>query len=162
MESAIAHLLARGDSGLIEGEEHFWTEFAAAIGASTVVDELREDAWWWDEIDRDLVAFIAAARPRVRTGIISNAGRGVRQMIHRRYGLCQHFDAIVISGEEGCMKPEERIYRIACERLAVLPRESVFIDDVESNVEAARALGMEVIFHHSASETIARLTELLP
>lgn len=160
MESAISDVLAQGDAGLLE-EEQFWVDFATSIGASDVIDELRNDAWWWDEMDVELVEFIASVRPRIRTGIVSNARRGTGLRAERTFGLCGYFDTVVISGEEGFMKPDERIYRIACERLGIEPAEAVFVDDFDTNVEAARLLGMRAILHRNSVETIASLRTYL-
>ena len=153
-------IVARADSGELD-EEAFWAEIAEALGAEGVIQELRDDAWWWDEVDAELVSFIASLRPQILTGIISNAYAGAREFADRRHGLIAHFDTVVISGEEGCVKPDERIYRIACERLGVEPAEAVFVDDLRVNVEAARTLGMQGIQHRDTAETIAKLAELL-
>ncbi len=49
---------------------------------------------------------------------------------------------IVISGHEGVIKPDPRIYEIALARMGNPdPGEVLFIDDRQENVDAARALG---------------------
>ena len=50
---------------------------------------------------------------------------------------------IVISGAEGVIKPERRIYEIACERTGLAPAQMLFIDDSRPNIDAARALGFD-------------------
>ena len=42
-------------------------------------------------------------------------------------------------------KPEPAVYLMASERLGLPPRECVFVDDLDSNVEAARQVGMSGI-----------------
>lgn len=103
--------------------------------------QLREDFWKGDRYDQDLLAFIGALRPRYKTGIISNAWPGVRQM-HQAYINDSVFDTILYSSEEGTAKPGPEIYQRALARLAVPPEAAVFVDDVLENVEAARALGL--------------------
>ncbi|HEY8489921.1 MAG TPA: HAD-IA family hydrolase, partial [Dehalococcoidia bacterium] len=49
---------------------------------------------------------------------------------------------VVNSCREGCAKPEARIYRLTLERLGLPAEAAVFVDDVEANVEGARAVGM--------------------
>jgi putative hydrolase of the HAD superfamily len=71
------------------------------------------------------------------------------------------FDAVVISGEVGMRKPEERIFRHATGLLGLEPAECVFIDDIEGNIAAAEAIGMTGIHHQILDATIARLSELL-
>lgn len=71
------------------------------------------------------------------------------------------FDAVVISGEVGMRKPEPRIFRHALDRVGLPGEECAFIDDIEANIVAARALGMVGIHHRDANTTITELESLL-
>ena len=68
------------------------------------------------------------------------------------------FEIVVDSSEVGMRKPDPRIYRLTCERLAIAPSEGVFVDDNRDNVEAARAVGLEAI--HFGDEPLGPLSEL--
>jgi 2-haloacid dehalogenase len=59
-----------------------------------------------------------------------------------RYEFLDWFDGIVISGEEGVIKPDARIFQVLLERYSLTPATTVFIDDHAANVAAAEALGM--------------------
>ena len=52
------------------------------------------------------------------------------------------FDVVVDSAFVGTRKPEPRIYELTLERLGVAADAALFIDDIEINCDAARALGM--------------------
>ncbi|GAB2493523.1 HAD family hydrolase [Nocardiopsis aegyptia] len=71
------------------------------------------------------------------------------------------FDTVVISGEVGMRKPEERIYLHTCERLGLAPEDCVFIDDLEHNVRTAEALGMTGILHTDTASTQRALERFL-
>ena len=59
---------------------------------------------------------------------------------------------IVVSGREGVVKPDPRIFAIACERAGLAPAELLFIDDSPVNIEAAHSLGFDVhLFEHPAA-----------
>ncbi len=60
----------------------------------------------------------------------------------KHYPVFRLLDGYVLSGEEHCIKPDERIYRILLDRFALKPEECLFIDDNPKNIEAARALGI--------------------
>jgi HAD superfamily hydrolase (TIGR01509 family) len=45
------------------------------------------------------------------------------------------------------MKPDPRIDALICERLDVVVTKTVFLDDFEPNVTAARGLGMQALQH---------------
>jgi 2-haloacid dehalogenase len=59
----------------------------------------------------------------------------------RRFGFLERFRGIVVSGEEGLIKPDAAIFRRLCERYGITPATTLFIDDNPSNVAAAQALG---------------------
>ena len=70
------------------------------------------------------------------------------------------FDTVVISGEVGMRKPEERIYQPRRRRLDLPPSACVFVDDLRPNVDAAVALGFVGIHHHSYEATATELEVL--
>ncbi|MEM7521025.1 MAG: HAD family phosphatase [Pseudomonadota bacterium] len=57
--------------------------------------------------------------------------------------LAKAFDVLVVSGQEGVMKPDPAIFHLLCERAKVAPSDCIFIDDGMHNVEGARAVGMD-------------------
>lgn len=59
----------------------------------------------------------------------------------RRFGFLERFRGIVVSGEEGLIKPDPAIFRLLCERYGIEPATTLFIDDNPANVIAAAALG---------------------
>ena len=69
-----------------------------------------------------------------------------------RFPFLSWFDDIVISGVEGVIKPDPRIFHILLERNAVAPESAVFIDDVARNAEAATRLGMHGIHFRSPDQ----------
>ena len=67
--------------------------------------------------------------------------------------LAEAFGVTVVSGQEGVMKPEARIFHILCERAGIAPGDCVFIDDGVHNVQGARDAGMDGI-HFTAPVTL--------
>ena len=71
------------------------------------------------------------------------------------------FDVFIESAVVGLRKPDPRIYELACRELAVIPPEAVFLDDIGSNLKAARALGMATIKVDEPDAALAELEELV-
>ena len=67
----------------------------------------------------------------------------------RRFPFLAHFDGIVVSGNEGVIKPDPRIFRLLMDRYKVPAEAAVFIDDNPRNAEAASALGIHGIHFRS-------------
>jgi 2-haloacid dehalogenase len=77
-----------------------------------------------------------------------------------RYPLFAWFHGIVVSGEEGLIKPDRQLYARLFERYQIDPARAVFIDDNPVNVEAAVALGLHGIHFRSPVQLRAELTGL--
>ena len=71
--------------------------------------------------------------------------------------LADLFDVFVESSVEGLRKPDPRIYSLACERLGVELNEAVFLDDIGTNLKAARALGMTTIKVDTPEQALGEL-----
>lgn len=55
-----------------------------------------------------------------------------------------YFDGYVFSAQEKLMKPDRRIYEKLLARYMLKPEESLYIDDLKANTNAAKKLGMQV------------------
>jgi putative hydrolase of the HAD superfamily len=141
-EETLAAVLVRIDGGPVPAAGLLKRMFAA----SAVDDDMLE-------LVRDV------RRQGLRTGLLSNSW-GV-QDAYPRHLFAELFDDVVISAEVGMRKPEERIFQFALGRLGLSPGECAFVDDVEGNIVAARALGLLTVHHSEPSVTRARLAELL-
>jgi 2-haloacid dehalogenase len=62
-----------------------------------------------------------------------------------RFDFFAYFENILLSGEEKMMKPDARFFALLSSRHGVQPNRTIFIDDVEKNVNAARNLGFHTI-----------------
>jgi 2-haloacid dehalogenase len=72
-----------------------------------------------------------------------------------RFPFIELFDGIVVSGDEGVIKPDARIFEILLDRFRIPAREAVFIDDNPKNAQAASALGIHGI-HFQSPEQLRR------
>ena len=62
---------------------------------------------------------------------------------HPRLG--EAFGTTIVSGQEGILKPDARIFKLLCDRAGVAAGECVFIDDRADNVAGAQDAGMDAI-----------------
>jgi putative hydrolase of the HAD superfamily len=137
-EQKIAQLLGVQPAGLIQG-----------LLADLRPEPLMEDA-------------VARARTAgVPVGVITNSWGTAPYDPYAAYQLDQRFDAVVISSQVGLRKPEPAIYRLAADELSVPLEQIVFVDDIASNLQPARELGMAVIHHVDPASTVGELEGLL-
>ena len=125
------------------------------------VTDFREQFFGGDELDAEMLVYIRRLHQAYKTGIISNAMNGTRALIEGPWAMTPLFDAILLSGEVGVMKPDPRIYQLALARLEVQPEQAVFIDDFQHNIDGARAVGMHGIRFCSPEQVMAELEALL-
>lgn len=71
------------------------------------------------------------------------------------YPFLNYLKGIVVSGDEGLIKPDPKIYLLALSRFNLVPTETLFIDDKLANVQAAASVGMHA--HHFTSTAKLRI-----
>ena len=67
----------------------------------------------------------------------------------------------ILSSEVGVIKPEAEIYHKLLKKYGLDPVESVFIDDIQANLDTAAELGFETILSTSETENIRAMETLL-
>jgi putative hydrolase of the HAD superfamily len=82
----------------------------------------------------------------VRTSIVTNNAAELRPRWWPALPFEELFDDIVDSHEVGMRKPNPAIYHLAMDRVGARDvTRTVFLDDIERNVIAAREIGMHAI-----------------
>lgn len=147
--------------GKISNQE-LWDWVGSRLNLSdTELEMFHRDFWAGDVLDEELITFIRSLRPKYRTAIISNATKSLRYRLREIYPIEDAFDLIVCSAEEGIMKPNVEIYMRALERLGIQPEQSIFVDDNDSNVEAAGKLGMRTILFRTGMDITTTVREMV-
>jgi putative hydrolase of the HAD superfamily len=92
---------------------------------------------------------------------LSNMPGPMYEHLRRRHTFWDVFRGVVISGEIRLMKPEPEIYLHLLERFGLRAQESVFVDDMQANVDGARSVGLHAIRFRNATQCQQELDELL-
>jgi len=141
---AIAELVAHhpDHAALIRAYHERWEEMLAGPidGSVAVLGELRDAGY--------------------RLYGLTNWSSETFPLARARYRFFDWFHGIVVSGEEGMIKPDHRLYARLFERYGVSPARAVFIDDNRHNVDAAVALGVRGIHFQSPAALRGELVAL--
>ena len=154
-EASMEHFLATVCSMEFIADTDVAADFKAAVharaeGFPEFADELKlYHSRWIETIGGPIDENVALMRRLKAAGrpvyALSNFNAETFAIVERRYDFLSEFDARVISGHVGVVKPDRRIYEILFERAAREPSELLFVDDSAPNVQAAEALGMAAI-----------------
>jgi putative hydrolase of the HAD superfamily len=71
------------------------------------------------------------------------------------------FELVIDSAFVGVRKPDPEIYELALQGLGVAGEECLFVDDLERNCVAARALGMATVTYRDAEQAVAEIRAAL-
>jgi putative hydrolase of the HAD superfamily len=112
--------------------------------------------------NEQMIDYMRSLRGRgLRLAICTNNVREWEDRWRAMLPIDEIFDVVVDSAFVGTRKPEPRIYEITLERVGASPDQAVFIDDVEHNVDAARALGISSVWFRSSDQAIAEIEAAL-
>ncbi|GAA1616107.1 HAD-IA family hydrolase [Kribbella sancticallisti] len=151
------HALERGQIAVPDFERKLAALLVRRDGKPVPAEGLIERMFAHFEHEPQMSALVRRARSHgIKTALLSNSWGNT----YPRETWDGMFDDIVISGEVQMRKPDAEIYLLSAERLGLQPKECVFIDDLEVNVDAARELGMTAVHHTSYDETRRELESL--
>jgi epoxide hydrolase-like predicted phosphatase len=151
---------AQAEIGLAS-EDDVWTAVADRFELNPIdLTALRGDSFSGGVWNDRLINYARSLRINYKTGIISNAWPAARAAV-KHWVNGDTFDDLIFSAEVGLAKPDRRIYELALDRLRVQPAEAMFVDDVQENVEATRAIGMAGIRFENTEQTIAEIERCL-
>jgi 2-haloacid dehalogenase len=88
---------------------------------------------------------------------LTNWSRETFPQTRARFDFLGWFRDIVVSGVEGLAKPDPAFYQLAARRCGLVPERTVFVDDLQVNIDGAKALGFDGIRFTGAAELRAEL-----
>jgi len=91
----------------------------------------------------DVVAELAALGLRLLG--LTNLPAEVWPSVRASWPVMTAFEGVLVSGEEGLVKPDPAIFELLLDRFAIEPARAVFVDDVAANVAAAQAVGLHAL-----------------
>lgn len=137
------------DSGLISGVE-FWNRiinhFRLNLSEVRIQEIVEWDVLSWTMINRETVEYIKYLKSKnLKLAILSNMIYDALRYIEEKQDWLIHFEHRVFSCDLKICKPQEAIYKHCLERMGLEPKECVFIDDTQENLDGAARCGIHTI-----------------
>jgi putative hydrolase of the HAD superfamily len=99
----------------------------------------------------------------LRLALLTNGEAAMQRRKIERFGLAPYFDCIVVEGEFGCGKPEERVYHHALETLGCEAATTWMVgDNLEWDVAAPQRLGIQGIWVDHAGRGVPPTSPVRP
>ena len=145
-------IFATGYSLGLAPEADFWGRLAEASGLGQDLYPERESILSACKPTDGMLELTARIRGQVLVGLLTDQSNWLYEL-DERDGLLEAFDTVVSSYEEGLSKRDMEIFRIACERLTLLPEELAFFDDNQGNIDRAKEFGLRAFLFEDAART---------
>jgi putative hydrolase of the HAD superfamily len=137
-------------------------ELTAQLGREVRLQGFGEQYFEHLHPNEELIEYMRQLRGRgYKLAICTNNVREWDPLWRAKLPVDEIFDLVVDSAFVGTRKPEPRIYEITLERLGVEASAALFIDDVELNCDAARALGLTAVRYRSNGQAIPEIEAAL-
>jgi putative hydrolase of the HAD superfamily len=147
----------------LAGGADFEVALAAVLrkwrSTTAVEDALR--IWTQVEPSADILGLVRALRSSdIAVALATNQSAHRANFMTSTLGYAKHFDHLLYSCDLGHAKPSSEYFLSALARIMTDPGQTLFIDDHEVNVLAARDCGIQAEVYH-LSQGVGRIREIL-
>ena len=88
--------------------------------------------------------------------LLSNAGQDF-YVYKKKIPALDSFDGLFISSDWKLLKPDREIYLAFLEKFSLCAQDCLFIDDMQVNIDGAKAVGMDGVCFNAARDPIEKL-----
>lgn len=138
MSGAELHELLVQRAGTTRDFERFFTAFCAGMTPDPAALDYALSIQDW---------------PDATAAVISNTNELHVRWLDEHVAALKQFDLVMMSNEVHLVKPDPAIFLLALELLDLPPAQTLFIDDMAENVDAAKELGMAGLVYEGWDRT---------
>ncbi len=110
--------------------------------------------------NQQVIDLIRMLKPKYKLGLLSNTNELDYQRAIMTCPVFDMFDSVTTSFHVGALKPSKEIYEDALRKLQVSAEECIYVDDIGSYVEGAKAIGLNGIHYSSYQRLVSSLEDL--
>ncbi|MFM9578895.1 HAD family hydrolase [Streptomyces caniscabiei] len=144
----------------------YWTDVLHALSRPADADTIEElrltDIDSWSRVDDSMVTYARSLRDRARVALLSNIPADHADAFLAAQPWLRDLDHLAFSGRIGAAKPDPAAFQYCVVALQSVPADSLFVDDREENVRAARAVGLNGHVFQSREELTTVVDAWLP
>jgi HAD superfamily hydrolase (TIGR01509 family) len=138
------------ERGLISPES-FYESISKKIGVDISFDDFSNIYNDVFSTNDGMSEIIFELKDKVKIMLLSNTNELHFSWVDKKFSVLKNFNQRVLSYKIGARKPEKEIFLHALDVLDLMPKETVYVDDLEEFVKASGKLGMNSILFKSPS-----------
>ncbi len=120
----------------------FWTQLGYGEQYPKIEEEFLDLCF---TLDAEFIPVAREIHKKYHTGVLSNDLSDWSNFLRKKYQLNSLFDAVIISGDVGCRKPDRRIFEILLQKLGDSAKNCLFLDDKRINMATAIDMGFTTV-----------------
>lgn len=137
-------LTAHFEEGRISGRE-FFLQVKERLNLDIAYDEfvpIWNDIFFLTDKNKLVYRIAKSLKEAYKLALLSNINTLHFEYVKKKFPILDAFHNVIASCEAGVIKPNPLIYRLALDRLGVMPEEVFYTDDRIELVDGARKLGI--------------------
>ena len=158
----MGEIFMRLERGEIQFKQYFQDlQYSLPNGEILNYDEFKI-MWTANKIDElPAVELLPTLKEKYALYIISNTSEAHIAQLKRQFTLFSNFEYVITSEAAKSRKPSVKIFKYAMNKTEAIPKSSVFVDDIYSNVNAARNLSFNSHHYTNYEEFNKFITSIL-
>ncbi len=137
----VREIYIRASAGEISSRE-FWTQLGYGEQYPKIEHEFLNHCF---TLDAEFIPVALEVHTKYQIAVLSNDLSDWSSFLRAKYNLNSLFDVVVISGDEGCRKPDRRIFEVLLQKLGDSAKNCLFIDDKRINLATALEYGLTTV-----------------
>lgn len=125
------------------------------------LNEVMEEMHTTKRINPEMIQLILELRKKYKVALLTNFTSDLERFLKDMFNIYHIFDIIVNSYDIKAKKPDPKAFLYTLEKLGLEPRQTIFIDDKEENVEGAQKLGIKGIVYRDFVQFKEEFTQAL-
>ena len=145
--------------------EAYWATFAQQARTKLNSEHVDQLCAWeiemWSNANPVMVNWLVdMSQAGIKTALLSNMPSDLAAHVQKEFDWMNRFTFKTFSSHVGLLKPNPAIYKHTLDGMGAKASETVFVDDRERNIRAARSLGIHGIQFHSVEQLRAELEKM--
>lgn len=125
------------------------------------MNEIFEEMHSTKRINPEMIKLIFALKQRYKIGLLTNFTSDLERFLKDTFNIYHLFDVIINSYDIKTKKPEPAAFYHILDKMRFLPKETIFVDDKEKNVDGAVNIGMKAILYKDFEQFKINLNNVL-